>query len=85
MPVEQAGRSGAMRAQGRSPLDEGTLHVARFDPDGTGRWLPLVPGSVPGYGSIAYILIDTRGAVLSDAWVRSAPCTRSLAYSSALR
>ncbi len=30
-------------------------------------------------------VIVTRGAVLSADWVRSAPCTRSLAYSSALR
>src|SRR4029079_5648495 len=30
--------------------------------DGTGVWLPLVAGAVPGYASQADILVDTRGA-----------------------
>lgn len=81
-------RPWARAGRGRSPLDEGTLSVARFDPDGTGVWLPLVEGAVPGYGSLADILIDTRGAATAvgatpmdrPEWVATHPFEPGVAY-----
>jgi hypothetical protein len=36
-----------LRAQGKSPLDHGTLYVAKFSDDGMGEWLPLTHGEGP--------------------------------------
>jgi len=52
-----------MRRAGISPLNRGTLYVARFNDDGTGRWLPLTPANPNLVGwTLADILINTRGA-----------------------
>ena len=48
-------------------LDEGTLYAARFDNNGQGEWLALVPGqnglsAANGFGSVPDVLLNSRGA-----------------------
>jgi secreted PhoX family phosphatase len=51
------------RLQGKSPLDEGTLYVAKLHADGKGEWLPLTPENPALAGwTMADISINTRGA-----------------------
>lgn len=68
----------AMR-RGDSPLDDGTLYVARFDEDGTGEWLAVDYDSQPAlqddprFSNQAEVLIKTRMA--ADV-LGATPCDR---------
>jgi secreted PhoX family phosphatase len=74
----------ALRARGESPLDVGTLYVARFNDDGSGEWLEMsmdIPDLASAFPSLGAMLIDTRmaadilGATPMDRpeWIAVAP------------
>lgn len=48
------------RAANRDLLDAGTLYAARFEPDGTGRWLPLRPEGPLADWTQADVLVHAR-------------------------
>lgn len=80
-----------VRARGQSPLDHGSLYVARFDEGDRGTWVPLVHGQGPlttakGWADQADVLLRTRqaadavGATELDRpeWVAVNPITREV-------